>query len=455
LTGKPLKSTYRVIARDGHVVWFRCEAKLVRRKNGTPWFIHGVGFDITELKQTEQALQEASAERERLQKAELERQIAKVEQTESRLAAIIESSQDAIMSKTLEGVITTWNAAATRMFGYRPEEIIGKSVLLLVTPELHDEEIQILNRLKAGEQIDNYDTQRVTKDGRRVDLSLSISPIRNSAAQVVGASTIARDITERKQMQEALHISERYAAMGRVAAVLSHEINNPLEAVTNTLYLLRRSRALDEQEQELMRIAEVELSRVNHITRQTLGLYRQSHDPSLVSLSALLDDILEMYSRKLRSLEIAVDRRFSTTGSVLGFPVELRQVFINLISNAIQAMPAGGKLRVHLFRSQSWELPGQRVGVRINIVDTGAGIRAEDYSKLFQPFFTTKSEKGTGLGLWVSRGIIQKLEGSIKVRSCTVAGKTVTCFSAFLPAEDGRRGNGGSPEPTGTTVRIV
>src|SRR5204862_4024155 len=137
LTGNPLKSVYRVLARDGRVVWFHCEAKLVRRKDGQPWFIHGVGFDITELKQTEEALQREIAERERLQRLELERQIAKSEQTESRLAAIVESSEDAIFSKTLDGVITSWNASATRLFGYRPGEIIGKSVLVLVPSELH------------------------------------------------------------------------------------------------------------------------------------------------------------------------------------------------------------------------------------------------------------------------------------------------------------------------------
>jgi PAS domain S-box-containing protein len=436
LIGKPLKSTYRVIARDGHVVWFRCEAKLVRRKNGQPWFIHGVGFDITELKRTELALQEASAERERLQKLELERQIAKTEQTEIRLAAIVESSEDAIISTTLDGVVTTWNAAATLMFGYSPEEMIGKSVLLLVRPESHVEEMHLFSRLKSGQQIDSYDTQRITKRGKRVDLSLTVSPIRDAMGQVVGASTIARDITERKQMQEALRSSERYAAMGRVAAVLAHEINNPLEAVTNTFYLLRKYPVLDEQAKELMRIAETELARVNHITKQTLGLYRQSDRPTVVSLRTILNDILEVYSRKLHSFGISIDSRVSTDGLVLGFPVELRQVFLNLVSNAIQAMPEGGRLRVHLYRSESWKGYEHGSGVRVNVVDTGMGIRPENRGKIFQPFFTTKDEKGTGLGLWVSRGIIQKLEGSITARSCTVAGKTMTCFSVFLPGEE-------------------
>lgn len=376
-------------------------------------------------------MREAQIECDRLR--ELELRVAKAEQTESRLAAIVESSEDAIISKKLDGTITTWNAAATRMFGYQSEEIIGKSVLLLILPELHDEEMDILSRLKAGERIENYDTQRLRKNGRRVDLSLTISPVKDATGEVIGASTIARDISERKQMQEALRTSERYAAMGRVAAVLAHEINNPLEAVTNSFYLMKKL-PLDEQGRELLRIAETELSRVNHITKQTLGLYRHSDRPAYISLNALLDEILEVYDRKLHSFNISVEKRFTMDAWVLGFPVELRQVFLNLVSNAIQAMPNGGKLRVHLYRSHEWGSLTRRAGIRVSIVDTGVGIRPENREKIFQPFFTTKAEKGTGLGLWVSRGIIQKLEGSITVRSSARSDKAVTCFTVFLPA---------------------
>ncbi len=194
VTGKPLKSVYRVMARDGQVVWFHCEAKLVRRKDGQPWFIHGVGFDVTDLKQTEQALHQEIAERERLQKLELERQIAKTEQSESRLAAIVESSEDPIIGKDLEGIITSWNAAATRLFGYQPEEVLGKSILTLVPPELHGEEYEILLKLERGERIEHMETQRVAKDGARVDVLLTISPIKDVNGRVIGASKICRDI---------------------------------------------------------------------------------------------------------------------------------------------------------------------------------------------------------------------------------------------------------------------
>jgi PAS domain S-box-containing protein len=435
MTGKPLQSVYRVVARDGRVVWFHCEAKMVCRKDGQPWFIHGIGFDITALKRTEQALQEESAERERLQKLELDRQIAKAEQFESRLVAIVESSEDAIIGKTLEGVITTWNAAATRIFGYRPDEIIGKSVLLLVPPERQGEEMGILRRLAAGERLEHYDTERITKSGERINVSLTISPIKDSSGRVIGASKIVRDVTERKRMEQALRNSERYAAMGRVAAVLAHEISNPLAAVTNTFYLLQRHPSLDEEARALARIANLELSRVSHITKQTLGLYRQSDRPTQVSIGALLSEILDVYQRQLEKTQIVIEKRFSTEARILGFAVEIRQIFVNLLTNAIQAMPHGGKLRVHVYKSAKATLSGFRSGVRINVLDTGTGIRPEHRDKLFQPFFTTKAEKGTGLGLWVSRGIIEKLEGSIQARSCSLRGKTTTCFSIFLPDE--------------------
>jgi PAS domain S-box-containing protein len=437
MTGNQLKSMYRVIARDGRTVWFHCEAKMVRRKDGQPWFIHGVGFDITELKLTEQALKQESAERERLQKLELDRQIEKTEQTESRLAAIVESSDDAIVGNTLDGFITTWNAAATRMFGYKASEIIGKSVLVLIPPQQHSEELAILGRLKAGERIEHYDTERVTKSGDLVDVSLTVSPIKDAAGRVVGVSKIARDITQRKKMEQALRNSEKYAAMGRVAAVLAHEIHNPLEALTNTFYLLRKHSSLDQQGQELAQIANVEITRVSRIAKQTLGLYRQSERPTIVSLDALLSDILEFYAKPLQLSQIAVEKVFAVDGRILGFSGEMRQVFLNLISNAIQAMPESGKLRVHIHNSRDWTRSGSRSGVRVNVVDTGVGIRPEDRDRIFQPFFTTKAEKGTGLGLWVSRGIIQKLDGSIRVRSCAFGGKTATCFSVFLPTEIG------------------
>jgi signal transduction histidine kinase len=177
----------------------------------------------------------------------------------------------------------------------QPEEIIGKSILLLIPPERHDEEVGILRGLSTGKRIEHFETERITKNGDRIDVSLTISPIKDSTGKVIGASKIVRDITERKRMQEALRNSERQAAMGRVAAVLAHEINNPLEALTNTFYLLQKHPSLDKEGRELTRIANVEMRRLGHIAKQTLGLYRQSSNLTSLSIRALLDEILEVY----------------------------------------------------------------------------------------------------------------------------------------------------------------
>jgi PAS domain S-box-containing protein len=430
LTGNQLKSTYRVLARDGKVVWFRCEAKMVRRRDGEPWFVHGVGFDITELKETELALQRETAERERLQRLELERQIAKTEQTESRLAAIVESSEDAIIGKTLEGIVTNWNAAAIRLFGYEPREIIGKSILLLVPPELHAEENEILRRLSAGERIAHQQSRRLTKAGVSVDVSLTISPIKDAAGRVIGVSTIARDITERKRAEEALRTSEKLAATGRLAATIAHEVNNPLEAISNLLYLAKRR---PEQSLKYLQTAEQELERVSQITRQTLGFYRDTSSAAPIDLATVLDDVLFLYAKKMQVRQINVLRDYGKGATVTGFGGEIRQIFANLIGNAIDAMPQGGSLTLRVSSARVWGRSATP-GLRVSIGDTGTGIEREHMKKIFEPFYTTKKDVGTGLGLWLTRNLVERHGGLIQVRSRTVPGRSGTVFSVFLPA---------------------
>ena len=222
---------------------------------------------------------------------------------------------------------------------------------------------------------------------------------------------VNRDITAQLQAEEALRETEKLAAMGRVAGIIAHEINNPLAAITNTLYLVRNHPSLDDTARHFADVAEQELQRVSHITRQTLSFYRESKQPIAVNITDLLNDVLELQDRVLNSTHIAVERKYSLSPVVQGFPVELRQVFLNLVGNAIQAMPVGGNLRVFVREATDWV--GQRRGVAISIVDTGIGIRPEDAKRLFQPFFSTKSTKGTGLGLWISKGIVQKYDGTL------------------------------------------
>jgi signal transduction histidine kinase len=233
------------------------------------------------------------------------------------------------------------------------------------------------------------------------------------------------------QAEEALRRSERLAAMGRMAGIVAHEINNPLESIVNLFYLLKKHPSLDQEARRYAITAEQELHRISHITRQTLSFYRESSQAVAVSIPVLLDDILELQSRQLQANGIVVERRYGSGEMVQGFPVELKQVFLNLIANAIQAMPGGGCLRIHI--QQSYRAATQTAGVRVSIVDTGSGIKPDDAKRLFEPFFTTKSTKGTGLGLWICKGIVEKYEGTIDFRSTSLPGRNVTCFSVFIP----------------------
>ena len=242
---------------------------------------------------------------------------------------------------------------------------------------------------------------------------------------------INRDITSRLLAEEALRQTEKLAAMGRVAGIIAHEINNPLEAITNAFFLLRDHPSLDEDARYYASLAEQELTRVSHITRQTLSFYREAKQPVRLSLSALLDDVLELQTRRIQLSQITLEKRYHAEGHMQGFPVEIRQVFLNLVSNAIQAMPSGGKLRISVRETGRYN--GSVPGISVAIIDTGAGIRPEDAKHLFEPFFSTKSEKGTGLGLWISRGIVQKYEGNIRFRSFQTGNEHATCFRIFIP----------------------
>jgi signal transduction histidine kinase len=217
-----------------------------------------------------------------------------------------------------------------------------------------------------------------------------------------------------------------------MAGIVAHEINNPLEAIINLFYLLEKHPSLDQEAQHYARMAEQELLRISHITKQTLSFYRESAQAIAVSIPMLLDDILELQSRQLQAKGIMVERRYGSEAIVLGFPVELKQVFLNLIANAIQAMPEGGRLRIHI--RQVYRATKETAGVRVSVLDTGSGIGPEDAKHLFEPFFTTKSAKGTGLGLWICKGIVEKYEGTIGFRSTSLPGRSVTCFSVFIPA---------------------
>ena len=254
-------------------------------------------------------------------------------------------------------------------------------------------------------------------------------PVRPAQDQLRWVGVIVMDVSERKRSEDALRRTEKLAATGRLAASIAHEINNPLEAITNLLYLLRRFCKLDETAQNYVTIAEREVRRMSEITQQTLRFYRQSTLPGRATMADLLDSVLDMYQVRLSTLGIALERKYEASLDLHCFAGELRQVIANLVSNAMDATAGGGRLIVCARRSRDWVHP-ERTGVRFTFADTGTGMTREVRDRLFEAFFTTKGATGTGLGLWVSHEIILKHHGIVHVRSRDGAG---TVFQLFFP----------------------
>ncbi|HEV7476054.1 MAG TPA: ATP-binding protein [Pyrinomonadaceae bacterium] len=344
------------------------------------------------------------------------------------MAAIVEYSCDAIYSCRPDGIITNWNRAAEKLYGYTAEEAVGSPVARLAPPERRDEVERNLALLNQGGHVSPYRTERLRKDDSRCPVLLSVSPLRNARGELIGRSVIARDISLEKQSEEAIRRSEKLATAGRLAASIAHEINNPLEAVLNLLYLARHD---SNQSGKYLTMAEHEVVRVAQIAQQTLGFVRDASTPTLVDPAAIMDEILQLYSRKLDRRQIRVTRRYRNEPHIEGYSGELRQLLANLVVNAIDAMEDEGYLHVRVTTCR--EYVGGRAGVRITIADDGGGIKRNDLQHIFEPFYTTKKETGTGLGLWVSRGIVEKHRGWIRVRSRTRGQNTGTVFVIFLP----------------------
>ena len=344
------------------------------------------------------------------------------------MAAIVEYSPDAIFSTNPEGDITSWNRAAELLYGYTVEEAVGLPVRSLAPVDRQTEVESNVRTLKAGGQVGPYQTERVRKDGTRWPVLLSISPLRNARGEILGASAIARDMSAEKVSEEAVRRSEKLATAGRMAASIAHEINNPLEAVVNLLYLARHDSANAPQ---YLTMAEKEVGRVASLAQQTLGFVRDSGSPGSIDAATLMDEVLQLYSHKLDTRKIRVIRRYRPAQAVHGFGGELRQLFANMVVNAADAMPKEGSLQVRIAPNYDWRSGSQ--GIRIIVADTGSGIPQESLARIFEPFYTTKKDSGTGLGLWVSSGIVRKHGGRIRVKSWANGPRTGTVFSIFLP----------------------
>jgi PAS domain S-box-containing protein len=345
----------------------------------------------------------------------------------SELAAIVASSDDVILSKDLNGTITSWNDAATRVFGYSAEEMIGSSILKLIPEHLHSDEKTIIESIRAGRRIEHFETVRLAKDGRLVEVSLTVSPIKDEEGRVIGASKILRDVSSRKRIEKSLLQAEKMAATGRMAATIAHEVNNPLAAVMNLLYLLR-GKVTDDEGRNFLATAEEEIGRVSHIAKQTLGYYREHTAASLASVSDIAEHALTIYEPRCTAARIAVRRSIGPSTRIVLRRGEIMQVISNLIANSIYAMPDGGTLSLSVSDTSSPE-----DGVVLTVEDDGVGIAPTDLPRVFDAFFTTRATVGTGIGLFVAKQFVEGHGGRINLESICESDRHNTTVRIFLP----------------------
>jgi signal transduction histidine kinase len=287
------------------------------------------------------------------------------------------------------------------------------------------------------------------EDGERSATWLvNVYPVRTDAPGVRWVGAVIVDTTEIKRSEDALRNAEKLAVVGQLASSIAHEINNPLEAITNILYLLHRLDHVDARAIEYIEQAEHEVMRMSEIVRQTLRFHRQSTRKTVTGIAEILDSVLTLHRGKVVGLQVEVERRYEPGVALYCFAGEMRQLFANLVGNALDAMAQkGGQLTLTVRRSRSWADPSVK-GVRVMVADTGSGMPGAVQRRIFEAFFTTKEATGTGLGLWVSAEIIQKHHGTVRVRSRSAsevaAGKSGTVFMVFLPDEP-VRGELGTP----------
>jgi two-component system, chemotaxis family, CheB/CheR fusion protein len=367
------------------------------------------------------------------------------EETRARLAAIIESSDDAIVSKTLDGVVRTWNKGAERIFGYTAEEMVGRPIQTIVPVERAEEEPHILQRLRRGERVDHFETIRVRKDGRRIEVSVTISPIRDSTGTIIGASKIARDITAQKdfqrQLQQAKDIAEAASrAKDHFLSVLSHELRTPLTPAIAALSLMEQRAALDpELRSELAMIRrniEVEARLVDDLldlTRISRGKIQLQFEA--VDAHAIVRNTLAMFQTEMdaKGLEASIALR-AREHHVWADPGRLQQIFLNLLSNAVKFTPDGGAIAI-----RSSNVDGRQLLVEMR--DSGVGIEPEFLARLFDPFeqgeqTVTRQFGGLGLGLAITRSLVEMHSGVIRAASEGPGkGSTFTVEFGTVPAE--------------------
>jgi PAS domain S-box-containing protein len=404
---------FRVRWPDGSIHWLVGRGRAIPDKTGRAVRVLGVNWDITDKKRVE---------------AELRNERARLTELFQQAPAFI---------AVLRGptfIIELTNGPYQQLIGDR--DIIGKPILEAL-PEVESQGVpQLLQRVySSGEPYvaRAFRLQIARSPGQELEerfLDFVYQPIRDSSGQVSGIIALGVDVTEQHRAQDALVRTEKLAAVGRLAASIAHEINNPLEAVTNLVYLIQET-AKDDDIKTYASLASQELRRVAEIATQTLRFHRQSSSPTLTSMSSLLDSLIAVFQGRIRNRGITFERVSKDEHPVLCLEGEARQVISNLISNAIDAASSGGRL---LVRSRDYNRKTDNApGVLITVADTGTGMSPSTRAHLFDAFYTTKEGTGTGLGLWIANGIIEKHGGTIRVRTSQNRDRHGTVFQVFFP----------------------
>ena len=352
--------------------------------------------------------------------------------------ALLDSAGEGIWGVDLQGRCTFVNRSALAMLGFELNELVGEVMHEKVHHHYPDgriyprEECVVYNVYLGNQPFSNVVDHVFRKNGSMFWAEMSAQPIVLNG-ETRGAVVTFRDVTKARAAEEALRRSEKLAAVGQLASAIAHEINNPLEAVINLLYLVRNAETMEEARTFAL-LAEGELTRVADITQQTLGFHRRQSTPAPVNLIETINSVLRLYSARFLSRKVTPVAKLRETPHPNALEGDLRQVLNNLIRNAYDAMPKGGHLHVRL-RAGACVLTGVE-GVRITVADTGSGFLPKMRTHLFEPFHTSKDVIGTGLGLWVSKGIIDKHRGRIAMRSRPKEGRLEgygTVFSLWLP----------------------
>jgi PAS domain S-box-containing protein len=359
----------------------------------------------------------------------------KLRESEARATRVLESIGDAVIVADADTRVLRMNPIAEALTGWTAAEANGRP-LAEVFRIIDENTRQIIegpgDKVKRLGTIVNLTSHAVLvrRNGAETPIDDSGAPVRDDEGNLTGIVLVFRDITGMKQAEAALIQSEKLAAVGRLASSIAHEINNPLESVMNLIYLARQY-AVDPDAKKFLETADQEIRRVSIIANQTLRFHKQPSNPQPIRCSELISNVLGIYEGKLRNAGIKVEMNYRTENEVVCFEGDIRQVLNNLVGNAIDAMPSGGRLLLRSREATDW--PTGRRGLVLTVADTGAGIDPQVQEKIFDPFFTTKGIGGTGLGLWVSQQIAERHSGKLKVRSSQRAGSCGTVFTLFLP----------------------